>query len=560
MKFIRCINRLFYLLMLCVLFCAPKVAHSQTEESLDDATNGFTTGSYGFTTLPGPRDEGQRFIIDNRNELLFRDVLLPQVSSWLKNKSAAFLAVSSIDFVWSLSTEWNRNTEMALGLFEIAHDHGYAVKGSVQNVDTQSESSSSVSSVSVSGENASSATAPNGNVSNSVPETGFLFGNAQAINKVEDPETKAYQILWNMTHAIQPTPDVLYGIDLRWIGKQKLIREASGAFYRRIEPRNSYSQGHQSIMSRDVLKLFSPQGVLGFGALSHRYYGTEDDAFWMYSPVIGRGRRLLSSNRSDTLLGGLLSYDDFFLWSMKIESVDASCIEEKMLLLPFPSLGLYTLDNEQVSVKIPSPQKPQETKAQEVVGQSSSSAKSVVSEGQAEDEITEGGKVLDEPLSQEVIESVITARGYHKGKDNKPVFALWNYETQRFQNVQAWVPVTAFLVPRKVWMVEVSPRDPYNLSGRQMLVIDQESFLPFYKIVYNRKGEYEKIVMAGWGLATTGSGEIKVPVPSFVLAVDESKQVQTAITTRYVRVFLGKQTPASQPSIDLLDISKHGGV
>jgi hypothetical protein len=134
---------------------------------------------------------------------------------------------------------------------------------------------------------------------------------------------------------------------------------------------------------------------------------------------------------------------------------------------------------------------------------------------------------------------------------------LWNHESRRYESNAAWVPTSVFFVPRKVWIVEVAPKDPYYLTGRQVLVIDQESFLPFYKVIYNRGGEYERMLMAGWALASSNNGTTKLPVPGFVLAVSNGSEPSMALGVKYARTFLGKKTPASAELYDLLNIEAH---
>jgi hypothetical protein len=46
-----------------------------------------------------------------------------------------------------------------------------------------------------------------------------------------------------------------------------------------------------------------------------------------------------------------------------------------------------------------------------------------------------------------------------------------------------WVPVP-------VYYVEAEPKDPYYNYGRQIFSIEQNSFAPVWKQIYNRSGEY----------------------------------------------------------------------
>ena len=46
-----------------------------------------------------------------------------------------------------------------------------------------------------------------------------------------------------------------------------------------------------------------------------------------------------------------------------------------------------------------------------------------------------------------------------------------------------WVPVP-------VYIVEAQPKDPYYNYGRQIFFFEQNTFIPVWKQIYNRSGEY----------------------------------------------------------------------
>ena len=49
------------------------------------------------------------------------------------------------------------------------------------------------------------------------------------------------------------------------------------------------------------------------------------------------------------MLGGLLTLDDFFVWSTKVQSVEAKVVEEKVLLVAFPALTYYLAEFDEFS-------------------------------------------------------------------------------------------------------------------------------------------------------------------------------------------------------------------
>ncbi len=97
--------------------------------------------------------------------------------------------------------------------------------------------------------------------------------------------------------------------------------------------------------------------------------------------------------------------------------------------------------------------------------------------------------------------------------------------------------------------------DIYNL--RFAKPIDKESFLPFYKVIYDRNGQYRRVLMAGWSLGVATTGNFHLPLPGFVLAVGSGSEPSMALSIKYVRSFLGKKTPMSLELRKLLSIADY---
>lgn len=113
------------------------------------------------------------------------------------------------------------------------------------------------------------------------------------------------------------------------------------------------------------------------------------------------------------------------------------------------------------------------------------------------------------------------------------------------QSFAGWLPEQAYFVPRRVVVLEQFPKNLFYYSGRQILIVDQESSLPLYKLVYNKRGVVEKIVIGGWGVvqqtnepAGTKSNELgsKIPFLAFLLIIDKTGNKATVISVNHLRV------------------------
>lgn len=522
-------------------------------QALDPATNSVSLPR-DIPPLPDPQRPEERLFITRENVALFHELLIAPLAAWVKEKKMVMSVVSQINFRWTYSRAWMEGSVAQSGQFDLDVDHNLIALGGK-------------------------------------PIRGFPFGDADDINSEADSARRAYKILWNMSYAEAPSEDVLYGINLYWVGTQALLRKSMGQFYRRfsLEP-NIVSSSPSSplasplappaaarfaqntsqdnitlkntalpqptslpqsagadlqtpplfgakwdIFRRDVLQLVSPPVVFGYATIGWRYRGTDDDALWMYSPVIERRRQLLDSNRSDSLLGGALTLDDLFVWSGKIQGVDARVVEDKVLLVPFPALSPYALVEESISRKLPSI--PNEL--------SSSPVPTIEPKVQA----------VDVQVEYEKIRAV---NGLFEGSDQKPETMLWNFANKKFLNFAPWLPTEVRFVPRRVWILELSPKDPFYQAGRQILVVDQESMLPVYKVVYNRHGGYQRTIVGGWGLAATEDGSIRFPFSAYVLAVEQGFDPAVCVSHSYIRTFLGKSTKLSADLETLLHVEAHG--
>ena len=152
---------------------------------------------------------------------------------------------------------------------------------------------------------------------------------------------------------------------------------------------------------------------------------------WAYSPAIKKVRQLTGSNRSDPIVGGVLSTNDFLGWSEKHELVDVNYLGESTFLAP-------VLVNEYLKSKEP-------------------------------------GKSKDS-----CVMSVSTTNS------QSGTFIKWIPDGA--PEGAPWAPLNVVFVPRSFFVLELLQKDPFSLDGREILYVDTESMLPVYKGVFDRSG------------------------------------------------------------------------
>jgi hypothetical protein len=456
----------------------------------------------GIPVIPGPKDRDTALLLTQKNEAAFEDILIAPLVSWIRDGKFALRVVRSLDYPWTLDPAWEDASRRNPFQYELNEDHTLKFKGE------------------------------------EAPEPGLPFGSADDINEESDPVRKAYRILWNIAYAEAAARDAYYHVDMAWVGTQSLLRSASGVLYRKSffapasdedkkETPKEFS-GPQDVFRETVLRLFSPPVVAGFTQFSLRYRGPQEDVLWLYSPVLKLIRPLLESNRSDALLGGNLTFDDLFVWSNKIPSVQAKVVDQKVILVPFPALTYYRPEvqsfTDQNAVDLDSP---------------------------ASSELP--------PAQTAKPDMVYTVKGAQKRSDGLNSVVLWNHQSRQLPQLAPWVPTTVAFVPHRVWILEIDTADPYYASGREILIVDQELMLPIYKLVYDRIGEYRKTIVGSWALARSKDGKTVFPFSAFVMAVDQASQSVTTLSTRDVQTFQGKPFKAAVQVQNWFDPAKYPG-
>ena len=110
------------------------------------------------------------------------------------------------------------------------------------------------------------------------------------------------------------------------------------------------------------------------------------------------------------------------------------------------------------------------------------------------------------------------SKGYGLEEQKDPPIMGWEKEGWKGK---AWWPTTIQLVKRPVWVIEATAKDPKYAYGRQVLWIDRELYIAYYKEAYNRAGQLWRVLLNSVTVARTPEGDFSLAQPELTLSVDE---------------------------------------
>lgn len=109
-------------------------------------------------------------------------------------------------------------------------------------------------------------------------------------------------------------------------------------------------------------------------------------------------------------------------------------------------------------------------------------------------------------------------KGYGLEEQKDPPVMGWEKEGWKGK---AWWPTTLQLVKRPVWVIEATAKDPKYAYGRQVMWIDRELYIAYYKETYNRAGQLWRVLLNAVTIARTPEGDLSLAQPDLTLSVDE---------------------------------------
>jgi len=299
-------------------------------------------------------------------------------------------------------------------------------------------------------------------------QRGWVYGRLPPTAE-EKGESLASRVLWNVQSAFAGSASLRAEVAFVAALANGERTRYTADWERVVPPIGTAQQTPQ--LFRERLRLVEPAALAGMAWLTFRFLGQEEDLVWSHSLAIQKTRQLTGANRTDPLLTSRLALDDLLGWSGKRELVQPVMLGTFTQLAPFwPFVVLLEWD---------------------------------------------------------------AATGCSKVRPTNEVLqrsnGLWNMHTRRFADGAAWLPSAVIYVPRELYVIELQPRDPYSLYGRQVLWVDRLSQLPVYKLVYDRSGAVSKVVVSAWGLAASADHQRKVPFPLLTFIEDLQTQDHTLV-------------------------------
>lgn len=94
------------------------------------------------------------------------------------------------------------------------------------------------------------------------------------------------------------------------------------------------------------------------------------------------------------------------------------------------------------------------------------------------------------------------------------------YDIKGFKGA-SWCPVGWAWNPREVYIMEGTPKDPYYNYGKMIFYLDKKTFNVYFKVVYDKAGQYWKTVGTSYSYQEAPSGRNLTGQVDFFLSVDD---------------------------------------
>ena len=142
--------------------------------------------------VPGPRDRAARIVLGPRNLDEFRGLLLEPLADWVGNGRFVARMVSELDFAWEFNSQWKAASTNNRDLLAIGD------AGSLLSKDGEPVAKGFP-----------------------FPDIDSRIEAAEAADEVNDArEQFAYELLWNAAYAESAAGQILYDLDITWVGVQ----------------------------------------------------------------------------------------------------------------------------------------------------------------------------------------------------------------------------------------------------------------------------------------------------------------------------------------------------
>lgn len=251
--------------------------------------------------------------------------------------------------------------------------------------------------------------------------------------KIAPDDPRLAEKLMQNNHYMQYVPGNLrFPFEGQYVARSGLERE-SGSIWLQMAldgyPGAQETPNPRGIEKYAIMVVKTPYDIAGTAIMLWRYLDPKkQDNSFGYAPAIRRVRRMSAANRSDALLGGDFCIDDANGYDGKVTAFTWKLLRSQEALVP-------SLDVEPVRL---------------------------VKNESGEWETTSG---------------------------IKPV--IYGYQKEGWQGA-AWAPTNLCWVKRPVYVLEMTPKDPYYNYGPQELWVDAELYGCAYKVIYDKSRKYWK--------------------------------------------------------------------
>jgi hypothetical protein len=179
-----------------------------------------------------------------------------------------------------------------------------------------------------------------------------------------------------------------------------------------------------------IALVLKPYDVAGTAVMLWRYMSPkQEDSSFGYIPAIRRVRRMSPANRSDAFMGGDLAMDDANGYDGKVTAFNWKLLRKQEGIIP-----VLTPDTVLI-----------------------------VKNEEGEWQTTEGIKGV-----------------------------IYGYQVKEGWQGAPWAPTNLVWVKRPMYVIEMTPRDPYYNYGPQELWVDAEKYGAMYKVINDKAGDYWK--------------------------------------------------------------------
>lgn len=251
------------------------------------------------------------------------------------------------------------------------------------------------------------------------------------------------------------------GAALEWVGEGGYERKIciTGLRFNFWQRPDGEVPNARKMMKQDVTPCLRPYDVKGYTTLAFRPLDGSTEQIFAYIPSIRRVKRMSGSNRSDPTMGSDTCLDDENGWSGNNSSMKWKFLDEKIMLMPVTE---WCAERTKKYIKQPD-------------------GTWVAVLGQQEQRV-----------------------GYQEGN--------WTGAP--------WAMTNAVWVPRRMYVVEADPLDPFYTYGPAVIYVDAGALVVTMKIQTNRAAEYWKTIIVTNPCSEWGGRKTFTTI-NFTLGVDD---------------------------------------